>query len=36
MGRKRHSAEQIIHELREAEVASGQGNASCKQVEVTE
>ena len=39
MARKRHSAEQIIHKLREAEVALGQGKnvkAVCKQLEVTE
>jgi transposase-like protein len=39
MARKRHSAEQIIHKLREAEVALGQGKsvkAICKQIEVTE
>jgi transposase-like protein len=39
MARKRHSAEQIIHKLREAEIALGQGKsvkAVCKQIEVTE
>ena len=39
MARKRHSAEQIIHKLREAEVALGQGGsvkAVCKQLEITE
>ena len=39
MARKRHSAEQIIHKLREAEVALGQGKnvkAVCKQLGVTE
>jgi len=39
MARKRHTAEQIIHKLREAEVALGQGKnvkAVCKQLEVTE
>ena len=39
MARKRHTAEQIIHKLREAEVALGQGktvNTVCKQLEVTE
>jgi transposase-like protein len=39
MARKRHTAEQIIHKLREAEVALGQGkkvNKVCKQLEVTE
>ena len=39
MARKRHTAEQVIHKLREAEVALGQGNnvqAVCKQLEVTE
>ena len=39
MARKKHSAEQIIHKLREAEVALAQGKdvkAVCKQLEVTE
>ena len=39
MARKRHTAEQIIHKLREAEVALGQGKdvkMVCKQLEVTE
>ena len=39
MARKRHTAEQIIHKLREAEVALGQGKgvkAACMQIEVTE
>ena len=39
MARKRLTAEQIIHKLREAEVALGQGKnvkAVCKQLEVTE
>ncbi len=39
MARKRHTAEQIIHKLREAEVALGQGTkvkTDCKQLEVTE
>ena len=39
MAKKRHTAEQIIHKLREAEVALGQGKnvkAVCKQLEVTE
>ena len=39
MARKRHTAEQIIHTLREAEIAFGQGKnvkAVCKQLEVTE
>ena len=39
MARKRHTAEQIIHKLREAEVALGQGQhvkTVCKQLEVTE
>jgi transposase-like protein len=39
MERKRHTAEQIIHKLREAEVALGQGTnvkRVCKQLEVTE
>ena len=39
MARKRHTAEQIIHKLREAEVALGQGKTVktvCKQLEVTE
>ena len=39
MARKRHTSEQIIHKLREAEVALGQGEsvkAVCKRLEVTE
>ena len=39
MAKRRHTAEQIIHKLREAEVALGQGKsvkAVCKQLEVTE
>ncbi len=39
MARKRHTAEQIIHKLREGEVALGQGKsvkAVCKQLEITE
>ncbi len=39
MARRRHTAEQIIHKLREAEVALGQGEnlkSVCKQLEVTE
>ncbi len=39
MARKRHTAEQIIHKLREAEVGLGQGKdlkRVCKQLEVTE
>ena len=39
MARKRHTAEQIIHKLREAEVALGQGKTVkevCRQLEVTE
>ncbi len=39
MARKRHTAEQIIHKLREAEVSLGQGKnvkTACKQIEVTE
>lgn len=40
MGRKRrHTDEQIIHKLREAEVALAQGKTTkdvCKQLEVTE
>jgi transposase-like protein len=38
MPKKRHSAEQIIHKLREAEVALAQGQtvgAVCKQIGVT-
>ena len=38
MPRKRHSAEQIIHKLREAEVRLAQGQAIgevCKQLEIT-
>ena len=38
MARKRHSAEQIIHKLREAEVRLAQGQAVdevCKQLEIT-
>ncbi len=39
MPRKRHSTEQIIHKLREAEVALAQGqtiSAVCRKLEVTE
>ena len=39
MARKRHTAEQIIHKLREAEVSLGQGRSVkevCKQLEITE
>ena len=39
MARKRHTAEEIIHKLREAEVALSQGRTVdlvCKQLEVTE
>jgi len=39
MARRRHTAEEIIHKLREAEVASAQGKnvrEVCKQLEVTE
>ena len=39
MARRRHTAEQIIHRLREAEVGLGQGKsvkAVCKQLEITE
>jgi transposase-like protein len=39
MPKKRHSAEQIIHKLREAEVALSQGQtvgAICKQIGVTQ
>ncbi len=39
MARKRHTSEQIIHKLREAEVGLGQGKSVkvvCKQLEVTE
>jgi len=39
MARRRHTAEQIIHKLREAEVGLGQGKglkAVCKQLEITE
>ena len=35
MARKRHTAEQIIHKLREAEIAPGQGHSvkdACKQL----
>ena len=38
MSRKRHSAEQIIHKLREAEVRLAQGQAVgevCKELEIT-
>jgi len=38
MARTRHTAEQIIHKLREAEIALSQGqsvSAACKQIEVT-
>jgi transposase-like protein len=39
MGRKRHTAEQIIHKLREAEISLAQGTdvkAVCKQLAITE
>jgi transposase-like protein len=39
MARRRHTAEQIIHKLREAEVGLSQGksvNAVCKQLEITD
>ncbi len=39
MARRRHKAEEIIHKLREAEVALSQGKTVkqvCKQLEVTE
>ncbi len=39
MARRRHTAEEIIHKLREAEVALSQGKTvsqACKQLEVTE
>ena len=39
MARRRHTAEEIIHRLREAEVALSQGKTvkqACKQLEVTE
>jgi putative transposase len=39
MARKRHTAEQIIQKLREAEVLQSQGQtlaAACKRIEVTE
>ena len=39
MARKRHTSEQIIHKLREAENALGQGKRLkevCKQIDVTE
>ncbi len=39
MARRRHTAEEIIHKLREAEVALSQGRTViqvCKQLEVTE
>ncbi len=39
MARRRHTAEQIIHKLREAEVGLSQGKsvkAVCKQLEITE
>ena len=39
LARRRHTAEQIIHKLREAEVALAQGatiKAACKQLEITE
>jgi transposase-like protein len=39
MARKRHTAEEIIHKLREAEVGLSQGQtlgAVCKKIEVTE
>ncbi len=38
MARNRHTVEQIIHKLREAEIALSQGqtvSAACKQIEVT-
>ena len=38
MARTRYTAEQIIHKLREAEIALSQGqsvSAACKQIEVT-
>jgi transposase-like protein len=38
MARIRHTAEQIIHKLREAEIALSQGQSvgtACKQIEVT-
>jgi transposase-like protein len=39
MGRKRHTSEQIIQKLREAEVLQSQGQTlavACKKIEVTE
>ena len=39
MARKRHTSEQIIYKLREAEVALGKGHGVkevCKQLEITE
>jgi putative transposase len=39
MARKRHTAEQIIHKLREVEIALSQGrlvSEACKQIEVTQ
>ena len=39
MPRKRHTSEQIIHKLREAEVELGRGmslKAVCKKIEITE
>jgi transposase-like protein len=39
MARKRHTAEQIIHKLREVEIALSQGRSvseACKQIEVTQ
>lgn len=39
MGRKKHTAEQIIQKLREAEIVLAQGQpvgAACKKIEVTE
>ena len=39
MARRRHTAEQIIHKLREAEVALAQGRSVkevCRQLEITE
>ncbi len=39
MARRKHTAEEIIHKLREAEVALSQGRTVkevCKQIEVTE
>ena len=39
MARRKHTAEEIIHKLREAEIALSQGRTVkevCKQIEVTE